>query len=141
MPLLVCRRCSTRFALGLPRCPNCTATDHYIEGEEGPMAKIHRDREPTYRPTPALGELAHGAPGPAQDLNPAGEVGQDPTPGPDTDYGSRTVVELRQLLRERNTGRHEAEQLPLSGNKPDLVMRLQVDDEATAGADNPADDG
>lgn len=96
------------------------------------MAKIHRDRPPTYSAAADL-ELAPSAPDPAPTSSPA--------PGPDPDYGSRTVVELRQLLRERNETRHEAEQLPLSGNKPDLVMRLQVDDEAIAGADNPADDG
>lgn len=97
------------------------------------MAKIHADREPTHKPATALGELAHGAPGPASD--PVRAPGPDPAGSlaPKMDYGARTVVELRQLLRQRNETRGENNQLLLSGNKPDLVARLQADDKAEAG--------
>lgn len=86
------------------------------------MPKIHRDRPPTQKPT-VDDELAPGAPGPAASLSAHGD---GLSPGPD--YSSRTVVELRQLLRKRNETRPDGEQLALSGNKPDLIARLQADD-------------
>lgn len=40
MVLWTCRRCTTRFAVGLPYCPQCTSTD--IEKEDGvPKITVH----------------------------------------------------------------------------------------------------
>jgi hypothetical protein len=144
--LFVCNRCTTKYAQGLPYCPNCTSTSYREDGDVATITKAngatYTDRE-VEDGSSAAPELALSAPGPAQDLSPADEAGQDTAPGPDTDsgYAALTVVELRQLLRDRNTERAEDDQLPLSGSKAELVERLQDDDEATAGADNPADDG
>jgi hypothetical protein len=38
---MICRRCGTKFSVGAPYCPQCTATDAYPEGEDD-MAKITR---------------------------------------------------------------------------------------------------
>jgi hypothetical protein len=107
--LLVCRRCTTAYAVGLPRCPNCTATDHYRQGEEVPVAKIHVGRPPTYSPA-ADTQLAPRTP---------------PAP-PVEDYRVRSVAELRQLIRDRNEDRPEP--MPLSGSKAALAARLAEDD-------------
>lgn len=34
MSLWVCRRCSTRYAVGLSKCPQCTSEQAYEEGTE-----------------------------------------------------------------------------------------------------------
>jgi hypothetical protein len=131
--LFVCNRCTTKYAMGLPYCPNCTSTNYREDGDVATITKAggatYTDREVE---TPATSELAPSAPGPAQDLSPAEEAGQDTAPGPDTDqqgYAALTVVELRQLLRDRNTERAEDDQLPLSGSKAELIERLQDDDD------------
>jgi hypothetical protein len=36
----VCDRCTTRFALGLPRCPHCQSTDWLVEGEPVPDVAV-----------------------------------------------------------------------------------------------------
>jgi hypothetical protein len=38
---MICRRCRTKFSVGAPFCPQCTAEDAYPEGEDD-MAKITR---------------------------------------------------------------------------------------------------
>ena len=108
MATWTCRKCTTRFAVGLPYCPHCTGTD--IErGDEMPKSTV-------------LGGYSN------RDLpddpgNPA---------APADDYDTRTVVELRALLRDRNKDRGDDDQLALTGNKPDLIARLRDDDRAQA---------
>lgn len=48
-------------------------------------------------------------------------------------YHDMTVVELQALLRER--------QLPVSGNKPELIARLDESDKQNAAANEQADEG
>ena len=122
MALLVCNRCTTRFAVGLPYCPQCTSTDCYTEGEEDDMAKITVHGGPSN-----AGEVASppAAASPATALEAA-------SPEPEAaaeakGYAASTVEELRDLLRQR--------ELPVSGAKAELVERLEADDQAQAEAD------
>lgn len=39
MALYVCRKCSARFAVGLARCPQCTAEDAYLD-ESDPQVTV-----------------------------------------------------------------------------------------------------
>jgi len=77
------------------------------------MARIHVDRPPTYKVDPG-GDVA------APELAPAGKDAQAGASSQAEDYGSRTVVELRELLKARD--------LPVSGSKAELVERLEDDD-------------
>lgn len=47
MALWVCRKCGTKFAVGLPYCPGCTATDAYEEGDPKKMGKISKAAGPS----------------------------------------------------------------------------------------------
>lgn len=124
--LWVCNRCTTKYAVGLPYCPQCTSTD---KREDGAVAKTTQHGGASYTDAERPDELAPSAPASASDLNPADEVGQDSTSTPDTEhYQDLTVVELRQLIRIRNSDRDEDAQLALSGSKQELVERLVADD-------------
>lgn len=147
MGLRICNRCTTQYAYGLPYCPNCTSTSFREDGEitvakitdaGGPSYTDRENADGAYSPA-ADTELAPGAPAPAEDLNPAEKAGQDTPPAPDPElpqpeaYHVRTVVELRELLRDRNRGRDQDNQLSLSGNKDELVERLVADDKERQG--------
>ena len=43
-------------------------------------------------------------------------------------YDDLTVAELKDEIAARNQGRDEADQIPATGNKPDLVAALTADD-------------
>lgn len=117
MALWRCRRCGTRFAVGLPYCPHCTGTD--VEEDTGDMAKntVHGG---------ASDQLAE--PGQPGYQAPAVEVEAEAEAAPvivvdanaeDDDGGALdelTVAELRSRLRARD--------LPISGSKDDLRDRL-----------------
>lgn len=47
MALMHCRRCGTDFAVGMPYCPQCTATDAHEVGADG-MPKITKHGGPSY---------------------------------------------------------------------------------------------
>lgn len=47
MVLRACLECTTSFAVGLERCPQCGSTNHVEEGSEEHMAKIGRETGPT----------------------------------------------------------------------------------------------
>jgi hypothetical protein len=57
-----------------------------------------------------------------------------PPPAPEqdeegtTDYRSLTTTQLKAEIRRRNEDRPEDDQLPLTGDKADLVATLEVDD-------------
>jgi hypothetical protein len=123
MALWRCRRCGTRFAVGLPYCPQCTSTDHE---EDGAMAKttVHGG------PSNAAGVGESPAPAPAA-TEPETEQTADGAPQPTAEaeagtlveeYAASTVEELREVLRLRK--------LPTSGTKAELVARLEADDDA-----------
>jgi hypothetical protein len=100
-----CRRCGTRFAVGLPYCPQCTSTDHE---EDGAMPKntVHGGTSNADLPpaTPETAEAPAVVPAPAPVA--VGEAGLD----------ELTATELRERLRARG--------LPISGNKDELRDRL-----------------
>jgi hypothetical protein len=98
-----CRRCGTRFAVGLPYCPQCTSTDHE---EDGAMPKntVHGGTSNADLPRSAPSALAAEVPAPQPVA--AGEAGLD----------ELTATELRDRLRARG--------LPTSGNKDELRDRL-----------------
>ena len=115
--LWTCRRCTTRFAVGLPYCPQCTSTD--IEKEDGvPKTTVHGG------PSNA-GEAAESpreAVSPATALSAAEPESEAEAKG----YAASTVEELREVLRLRK--------LPISGTKAELVARLEADDDDAADA-------
>jgi hypothetical protein len=136
MALWTCRKCTTQFAVGLPHCPHCTGTD--IEKDEDGMPK----------------NTVHGGTSnidlPDDPANAAGAVRPELEEQVEEAVKQPTISELRVELRERG--------LKTSGNKEELQERLAADDqakaeaagqglgdeteaEATAGADNSADDG
>lgn len=43
-------------------------------------------------------------------------------------YDDQTVVELKAEIARRNQGRDEANQIPASGSKPELIAALTADD-------------
>ena len=106
--LWTCRRCTTRFVVGLPYCPKCTSTD--IEKEDGvPKTTVHGG--------PSNAAEAGESPAPASAVTEP-EAASAPTAGsqPAGSLDELTVAELRDLLR--------ALDLPTSGTKDELRDRL-----------------
>lgn len=50
MALWRCTSCTCTYAVGLPRCPQCSGTEHE---EDGAMPKSHKNRPPTNEAEPA----------------------------------------------------------------------------------------
>jgi hypothetical protein len=101
-----CRRCGTRFAVGLPYCPQCTSTDHE---EDGAMPKntVHGGSSNADAPdAPEVPAEVAPAVVPAPVPVAEGEAGLD----------ELSVGELRRRLGARD--------LPTSGNKDTLRDRL-----------------
>jgi len=106
--LWTCRRCTTRFAVGLPYCPQCTSTD--IEKEDGvPKTTVHGG------PSNAA-EV--GEPPASASAATEAQAASEPTAGsqPAGSLDELTVAELRERLR--------ALDLPTSGTKDELRDRL-----------------
>lgn len=120
MSLSVCAHCTTKFAAGVPHCPQCGNADYY---EEGSMAKITR----------------HGGPSTVQDI--AADIAQAfpqtvdeavatigealhvsvPADQPElSEYASWLRTDLQVECERRG--------LTKSGNKDELVDRLVEDD-------------
>jgi hypothetical protein len=59
MALNTCTSCTTKFAVGLPRCPHCRSTEYVEDGD--PMAKITRNGGVTDDAAPAVEEDAAAA--------------------------------------------------------------------------------
>jgi hypothetical protein len=107
--LNVCAHCTTKFAAGLPHCPQCGNADYY---EEGSMAKITRHGGPS-----TVQDIAAGAPVVVE----AEVVEAEPVDQPElSEYASWLRTDL-QLECERRG-------LTKSGNKDELVDRLVEDD-------------
>lgn len=145
MALNACQDCTTRFAVGLTRCPHCQSTDFQ---EDGDMPKITAhggasiagaevtggqwgdDTEPDESPAPAESgtepeQEEEGSEGTLPE-NLSSPVSEEPEPSPEPGYEEWTVEQLKEQLTERG--------LPKSGKRDDLVTRLRKDDAArTAG--------
>jgi hypothetical protein len=123
MSLNVCAHCTTRFAIGVPHCPQCGNADYY---EEGSMAKITR----------------HGGPSTVQDITAAPE----PAPVAPVVEALEEQPELSEYagwLRTDLQVECERRGLTKSGNKDELVDRLVEDDIArsqTSVEDEPVDE-
>lgn len=117
MSLNICAHCTTKFAIGVPHCPQCGNADYY---EEGTMAKITR----------------HGGATTVQDITAPVEVEPEAVDeeeaAPFSEYATWLIVDLREALRDRG--------LPVSGNKDELVDRLEQDDAARSQPDEVEDD-
>lgn len=98
MALLLCTGCTSRYAVGAPRCPECGSTE-FEEDHDMPKITVHG-----------------GASNAAQDT----EVNEQPTAAPAPDYEDWTVDQLREQLTDRG--------LPKTGKRDDLVKRLVEDD-------------
>lgn len=109
MALNVCAHCTTRFSIGAEHCPQCGNADYY---EEGSMAKISRSGGPTYT---GVQETSDGAFLDALVDEATGEEPEQVTP-----YEGMLRAELQDELASRD--------LPVSGNKPELIARLLEDD-------------
>lgn len=134
MALNACTSCTTKFAVGLPKCPHCGSTEFVEDGDV--MAKITRhggasdntvpepeaEAEAVEAPAPETEEPPAAAPEPEPVRDEAGEPEQPAADVPE--YGDWTVEQLKEQLAERD--------LPKSGKRDDLVARLVEDDTARA---------
>lgn len=138
---MVCKRCSAVFSVGAPYCPQCTSTSCYREDEDVPKTTIagaSNKREDGWDGTSssASSELTE------QTKNDSGQSPQSPAPttelpsnqgqegnsaAPSTDgsgagdpYDTWTKDDLQGELADR--------ELPISGNKSELIARLREDD-------------
>jgi len=55
-------------------------------------------------------------------------VGEHLLRAAEVSYASKRVADLRDEIESRNEGRDEPDQIPLDGNKADLVAALEADD-------------
>jgi hypothetical protein len=51
-------------------------------------------------------------------------------------YDALTIPALRDEISRRNEGRAEDEQIPATGNKPDLIKALEADDNRNPSEEN-----
>jgi hypothetical protein len=122
-----CRGCTAAYAPDAPRCPQCGTDDPIQEAEqlarENEMAKI------TVHGGASNVNAEPGEPGHVETEEVEGSTVEAVDEGAEedeaVDYGDFTVEELRAELADRN--------LPVSGNKPELVKRLAEDDGKAAG--------
>lgn len=91
---MVCRSCSTKFAVGLHMCPQCTAEDAYMDGDEN-MPKITVHGGPTVAGETEGGDLS--SPGNSsststekQPTSDEQNSPQDQSPAPTTESPSST---------------------------------------------------
>lgn len=134
MSLNVCAHCTTKFAIGLPHCPQCGNADYY---EEGSMAKITRHGGPSY--VAAAEDIAQAlvevVAVPAPDVAPPADVevvDEEPAVevAPPSKYEPWLLVELRDECVRRG--------LPKTGNKDELAARLTASDTAPEPEPEPA---
>lgn len=104
MALLVCRKCGTKFSVGAPFCPQCTAEDAYIEGTEednmprntvagASLGVAHPDFDPD-GPVPPIVPVGGALDAPIADQIAAlDQVEQLPDGGYVTDDGAEHVAE------------------------------------------------
>ncbi len=110
MALWVCNRCTTKYAVGLPYCPQCTSTDVREDGDV-PKNTVHGGASNADVTPEKIAEVAERAADIVDEL---------------------TIVELRERLRDRG--------LKVSGSKDELAARLAADDQAKAEADAGAEE-
>lgn len=123
MALMVCRRCGTVFAVGLSRCPNCTAEDAYQQGEEDGMPKISVHGGPSNAAEELEASDRAGASN-EESAPPVVVGGEAPAPDPEE---PATVKALQEALRRLGQ--------PTSGSKDELLERWR------AATSKPAEDG
>ncbi|MGW4525181.1 SAP domain-containing protein [Amycolatopsis sp. NPDC004378] len=132
MSVWICGECTAAYAPGMPTCPQCTANDPIKEDEQ--LAKERENMPKTTVHNGASDENAEpGQPGYVEPENTEqtgepGDGGEEPG-GDETeavDYNAFTVDELRAELADRD--------LPVSGNKAELVERLAQNDQDRAKA-------
>ena len=125
-----CGRCGTRYAVGLPFCPQCTSTDAREDDED--MAKITVAGGPSDASLPPEPQVAGEASSPPAAASPAvAPPAEEPaTEAEASEWEGYTVAELRSELTNRG--------LPISGTKAELVARLEAD---AADADAAEDQG
>ena len=107
MSINVCAHCTTRFSVGVPHCPQCGNADYYPEGSD--MAKITRHGGPSDANAPVDAEPSDVEV--LEDLLEAEPVGE---------YETWLRTDLQDECGRRG--------LPTSGNKADLVARLEAND-------------
>lgn len=125
-----CKRCSTHFAVGMHKCPQCTGTSvREVGGDDVP--KVSKYGGPSNRFAESGGDqdvVDDGLVGETvvpEDTNVASpDAGDDEeTPDDGPDYDNMTKDQLIEEAKERG--------LPFYGNKQDLVDRLvESDDES-----------
>lgn len=87
MALSVCTGCTTKYAVGLPKCPHCGSTDHVEDGK--PMPKITVHGGPSDKTLSAeAAEVAE--PAPADESEPEVEGGEESSPGTSSSTSTET---------------------------------------------------
>lgn len=158
MALNTCTSCTTKFAVGLTRCPHCRSTEYVEDGD--PMAKITRNGGVSDTTLPADDAAAEADPAPPaaadQTEAPASEQHENPGTGEPTHAVDGDEVtgdgSGRALPPIENEGSEEppapdyeawtveelkaqldTRGLSKTGKKDDLVLRLLEDDDVRAG--------
>lgn len=140
MALSVCTSCTTKYAVGLPKCPHCGSTDHVEDGQPMPKITVHggaSDKTLAAEPDPEAVDAPESEPAPADEAVDETPQQADEEPSstseesaqePEPNYEDSTVEELKDLLAERG--------LPKTGKRDGLLARLREDDATrTAGAE------
>lgn len=123
--LWTCRKCGTRFAVGLPFCPHCTGTD--IERDEEGMAKTTVHGGPSDQHAEP-GQPGYQAPAEAAEVEQATAAAVDASAAAADEseqlggYQTRTVEDLRVELDRRGVAYSSRDR------KDALVAALRADD-------------
>ncbi len=127
MALLACLGCSTRFAVGLSRCPHCQSED--FEEDNGMSPKITVHGGPSIAGASVVGGAWTDADAPDSWPNLDAEESEEPSAdvASEPGYEEWTVEQLKDELVSRG--------LPKSGKQADLVQRLRDHDAAAQGSE------
>lgn len=95
MALSVCVDCTTKYAVGLPKCPQCRSTNCVEDGQ--PMAKITAHGGPSDKtlnePDAEVGDAPESEPVAAEESQPAVEGGEESSPGTSSSTSTETQPE------------------------------------------------
>lgn len=93
MALSVCTGCTTKYAVGLPKCPHCGSADHVEDGQPMPKITAHggpSDKTLTDEPDTADVDVPELAPAPADEPEPEVEGGEETSPGTSSSTSTET---------------------------------------------------
>jgi uncharacterized OB-fold protein len=136
MSVWICGECTAAYAPDALTCPQCGTNEpikeaEQLEKEHQEMPKVTVHNGPSNE-SAEPGQPGYVAPASTEDTNDATvEATEDNGEESEVvDYNDFTVEELKAELKGRERD------LALTGNKPELVARLEADDRAQAAAEH-----